>query len=52
MLRPKGDSTENLALIRRIDKLFLESPFYGSRQMDGRAIASTPACCLSTGTRL
>ncbi len=31
--RPKGESTENLALMRRIDKLFLECPFYGSRQM-------------------
>ena len=31
--RPKGESAENLALMRRIDKLFLEHPFYGSRQM-------------------
>ena len=31
--RPKGESVENLALMRRIDKLFLECPFYGSRQM-------------------
>ena len=31
--RPKGESAENLALMRRIDKLFLECPFYGSRQM-------------------
>ena len=31
--RPKGESAENLALMRRIDKLFLEYPFYGSRQM-------------------
>ncbi len=31
--RPKGESGENLALMRRIDKLFLEYPFYGSRQM-------------------
>ena len=30
---PKGESAENLALMRRIDKLFLEYPFYGSRQM-------------------
>jgi putative transposase len=29
----KGESPENLALMRRIDELFLEHPFYGSRQM-------------------
>ncbi len=31
--RPKGESAENLALMSRIDELFLEYPFYGSRQM-------------------
>jgi putative transposase len=31
--RPKGESPENLALMRRIDELFLKYPFYGSRQM-------------------
>jgi putative transposase len=30
---PKGESPENLALMRRIDGLFLKYPFYGSRQM-------------------
>ena len=30
---PKGESLENLALMRRIDGLFLKYPFYGSRQM-------------------
>lgn len=30
---PKGESEENLALMRRIDELFLKYPFYGSRQM-------------------
>jgi len=30
---PKGESLENLALMRRIDELFLKYPFYGSRQM-------------------
>ena len=30
---PKGESAENLALMRRIDELFLKYPFYGSRQM-------------------
>ena len=31
--RPKGESAETLALMRRIDELFLLYPFYGSRQM-------------------
>jgi putative transposase len=31
--RSKGESAENLALMRRIDELFLKYPFYGSRQM-------------------
>ena len=30
---PRGESPENLALMRRIDALFLKYPFYGSRQM-------------------
>jgi len=30
---PKGESEENLALMRRIDEVFLKYPFYGSRQM-------------------
>ncbi len=30
---PRGESPENLALMRRIDELFLKCPFYGSRQM-------------------
>lgn len=30
---PKGESAETLALMRRIDELFLKYPFYGSRQM-------------------
>jgi putative transposase len=35
---PLGESAQNLALMRRIDELFLECPFYGSRQM-ARALA-------------
>ena len=31
--RPKGESAETLAVMRRIDELFLAYPFYGSRQM-------------------
>jgi putative transposase len=30
---PKGESEENLCLMRRIDELFMKYPFYGSRQM-------------------
>jgi len=30
---PKGESPDNLELMRRIDELFLKYPFYGSRQM-------------------
>ena len=31
--RPTGHSAETLALMRRIDELYLDYPFYGSRQM-------------------
>ncbi len=30
---PKGESAANLALMRRIDELYLKYPFCGSRQM-------------------
>ena len=30
---PRGENPENLALMRRMDELSLQSPFYGSRQM-------------------
>ena len=30
---PKGGSPSSLALMRRIDELFMKYPFYGSRQM-------------------
>ena len=30
---PKGESADTLALMRRIDELFLKYPFYGARQM-------------------
>ena len=46
---PKGESPENLALMRRIDELFLKYPFYGSRQMSascgGTAFASAVIVC-------
>ncbi|WP_420634322.1 IS3 family transposase [Candidatus Palauibacter sp.] len=31
--RPKGESAENLALMRRMDELHMAYPFYGSRQL-------------------
>ena len=31
--RPRGESAENLALMRRMDELHVAHPFYGSRQM-------------------
>jgi putative transposase len=31
--RPAGESTENLALMRRIDEQYLRTPFYGSRKL-------------------
>ncbi|NDY56374.1 transposase [Desulfovibrio sulfodismutans] len=31
--RPTGEKVVNLDLMRRIDEQFLETPFYGSRQM-------------------
>ena len=31
--RPKGERAENLALMRRMDELHMDYPFYGSRQM-------------------
>ena len=30
---PKGESAENLRFMEMIDKQFLETPWYGSRQM-------------------
>ena len=31
--RPLGENAQTLALLRRIDELYLDYPFYGSRQM-------------------
>lgn len=31
--QPRGESAENLAFMEIIDKQFLETPWYGSRQM-------------------
>ena len=45
---PKGENAEALALMRRIDELFLKYPFYGARRMalhlrrEGRADRAWP----------
>jgi putative transposase len=31
--QPCGETAENLALMRRIDEQYLETPFYGSRKL-------------------
>ncbi len=31
--QPQGETAENLALMRRIDQQYLETPFYGSRKL-------------------
>ena len=30
--RPRPESTENLRLLRRLDELYLDCPFFGSRR--------------------
>ena len=30
---PKGETEQNLGLMRQIDEQFLETPFFGARQM-------------------
>ena len=40
---PKGESEENLALMRRIDELYMACPFYGSRQMARHLSREGPA---------
>ena len=52
---PKGESAETLALMRRIDELFLKYPFYGARRMalhlrrEGVRIGRGRAARLMTG---
>ena len=44
--RPVGESAWNLALMAEIDRQFLETPFYGVRQMAWHwGIASTSSAC-------
>jgi putative transposase len=31
--QPQPESAENLGLLRRLDRLYLKCPFYGSRKM-------------------
>ena len=33
VMAPRGESPENLGLMAEIDRQFLETPFYGARQM-------------------
>ncbi len=54
---PKGESLENLALMRRIDELFLKYPFYGSRQLarqlrrEGVRVGPSPGSPLDAADR-
>ena len=43
----KGESAENLALMRRIDELFVKYSFYGSRQMAGNCAAGANALAVT-----
>ena len=57
--RPRGESERNLALMSVIDRLYLEMPWYGSRQMTrvlrragyrvGRKRIAFPNCRLFLG---
>ncbi len=50
--RPKGESAENLALMRRMDELHMAYPFYGSRQlMRVKSCASAAAWAMSLRQR-
>ncbi len=42
--QPKGESTENLQFMENIDKQFLETPWYGSRQMARHMKRNNHAC--------
>ena len=44
----KGESEANLALMRRLDALFLKYPFFGSRQMV-RRLRGRSSCGSSSG---
>ncbi len=43
----KGERAENLALMRRIDELFIKYSFYGSRQMAGNCAAGANALAVT-----
>ena len=49
---PRGESVENLALMRRIDELFMKYPFYGSRQMVRQLLREGIAVGRHRGRRL
>jgi putative transposase len=37
---PKGETAMNLALMRQIDEQFLETPFFGVRQLLGTSLCN------------
>jgi putative transposase len=47
--RPAGEGAENLALMRRIDEQFLETPWYGARQARARWRAISGGGATSSG---
>ncbi len=54
--QPRGERTENLKLMETIDRQFLETPWYGSRQPLGRLLCNRlpanewPATCSGRAT--
>ena len=46
---PKGESEANLALMRRIDELYMVCPFYGSRQMSRHLSREGPPAATGCG---
>ena len=49
LLRPKGERAENLALMRRMDELHMDYPFYGSRQIGISAARVSPRAGTGSG---
>ena len=49
---PKGESAENLRFMEIIDKQFLETPWYGSRQMARHMKRNNHKCCCHRVQRL
>ena len=49
---PRGESPENLGLMAEIDRQFLETPFYGARQMTWHLCAAGHAVNIKRVRRL